>query len=368
MKSLVLWGAVSVALAGGLGAADPVHAQQDAAAADAVGAGALKGELSLQERQRLGGELARRWSVYVADTYGLEPLPWQARLQSVAMAADAVNLQEALQRNTFEGAWATLKGRGGVMDDQGVLDALASADGEQPDALGDFERDLVYTALEPCRIVDTRVAGGPIAANSNRGFYAWGFSSFAGQGGSDTNCGLAGQSPEVVMLSVTAVNPANAGYATVYPANSAEVPLVANVNYTAGAIVNNAVAAKLGTSGLVDFRIYTWAASHYVVDIVGYFDAPYATALSCQNVYNPTATIVPVGGFTYVLDANIAACPAGSTATSYQWDYVVGSGGVAPWENALGSGIGMSHTTLGGGAGTDIEVLLGRRCCRVPGR
>lgn len=368
MKSLVLWGSLGVALAGGLAVVPgPVRAQQDAAATDAADAGALKPELGLQERQRLGSELVKRWSVYVQETYGLDPLPWQARVLSVAMGADAVNLQQALRRDTFEGAWATLKGRGGANDDEAVLDALVEHDGGQPDALGDLERDLVYTAVPPCRIVDTRLAGGPIEANSSRGFHAWGFASYADQGGSDTNCGMGGQSPEVVMLSVAAVYPAIAGYATVYPANAVEVPLIANVNYTAGAIVNNAVAAKLGTSGLVDFRIYTRGASHYVVDILGYFDTPYATALSCHDVYNATQTVIPLGQFVYVQDGGIQACTTGFTAVGYQWDYLGGDGGLAVWQNALGQGLGLSHTPLASG-GSDITALIGRRCCRVPGR
>lgn len=81
---------------------------------------------------------------------------------------------------------------------------------------------------------------------------------------------------------------------------------------------------------------------------MGYFDAPYATALACQDVYNAAETVVPVGSFTYVLDGAIQACPAGHTAVGYQWDYLSGSGGLAVWQNALGQGLGLSHTPLAG--------------------
>ena len=47
--------------------------------------------------------------------------------------------------------------------------------------IGSLSSDLVFTPLTPCRIVDTRVAGGTIPALATRGFKAWG-TSFAAQG------------------------------------------------------------------------------------------------------------------------------------------------------------------------------------------
>jgi hypothetical protein len=70
-----------------------------------------------------------------------------------------------------------------------------------------------------------------------------------------------------VLLNVTAVRPDGEGYFTVHPCDEPR-PLASNVNYFAGGIEPNAVLAKLSATGSV--CIYTFAASHLVVDVNGY--------------------------------------------------------------------------------------------------
>ncbi|MFT4011548.1 MAG: fibronectin type III domain-containing protein [Nocardioidaceae bacterium] len=70
-----------------------------------------------------------------------------------------------------------------------------------------------------------------------------------------------------VFLNVTAVWPEQAGFLTVYPCG-ANRPLASNVNFQAGAVVPNAVVAKVGDGGKV--CIFTVAATHIVVDVNGY--------------------------------------------------------------------------------------------------
>ncbi len=43
--------------------------------------------------------------------------------------------------------------------------------------------DLVFTPVTPCRIIDTRLAGGPIAGGTTRNFAVAGAAGFAAQGG-----------------------------------------------------------------------------------------------------------------------------------------------------------------------------------------
>src|SRR5712692_3734912 len=57
-----------------------------------------------------------------------------------------------------------------------------------PNVLGDNNRDLVYFPVTPCRLVDTRLAGGPIAAGFTRSFVMNG--SLTGQGGNASGCGI----------------------------------------------------------------------------------------------------------------------------------------------------------------------------------
>jgi hypothetical protein len=330
---------------------------------------ALKATLTANERGQLAGRFVQKWGVYVTQVYGVDVNSWAQRMVATFVNADPVNFQRALQRSTYEGAMATLDGAGHKLSDDKVITALATSSGTTitPAALGDTTKDLVFTAIEPCRIVDTRGTGaGAIAAGTNRGFYVWGFANFTAQGGAATDCGLTGQSPEAVVVNLTAVAPSQTGYATVYPASGTQ-PLAASLIYPAGEVLSNAVVVKLGTSGLNDFRIFSERTAQYVVDIVGYYDAPYATALDCVNVFNDTTTVVPVGGFTNVADADIAACPAAYNGVAYIWQYQSGTGGISVWNNVYGTTIGLSHAPYNG-SGTNIGLEMGRRCCRVPGR
>ena len=67
---------------------------------------------------------------------------------------------------------------------------------------------------------------------------------------------------------MTATEPDQGGYLTVYPGNAARPP-TSNVNYVAGQTIPNAVIVGLGANGNID--IFTSASSHVIVDVVGYF-------------------------------------------------------------------------------------------------
>ena len=71
-----------------------------------------------------------------------------------------------------------------------------------------------------------------------------------------------------VILNVTATEPDLPGFLTVYPGGSAR-PTTSNLNYVAGQTIPNAVIVGLGPTGAVD--IFSNAATHVVVDVVGYF-------------------------------------------------------------------------------------------------
>jgi hypothetical protein len=139
-------------------------------------------------------------------------------------------------------------------------------------ALGDATADLAYTPVTPCRIADTRVVGGSLAAGVARTFD--GFSaSFAAQGGALSNCALPNGAAALAM-NVYAVNPTNLGFIALWPADKVEPP-VSTVNYQAGI-----VAIATGTIVPVDaansnrFSAKSSAVVDMVVDVVGYFKAP----------------------------------------------------------------------------------------------
>lgn len=329
--------------------------------------GAKAASVSVSPKQR--GEMARqfvtKWGGYVQRVYNVPVRVWSQRMVSNFASADSANFSDALKRDTFEGAMATLSGSGHRLSDERVINKFATMKSGGGKVLGSLSNDLVYTPIQPCRIVDTRsTASGPIAANSNRSFVSINQANFTAQGGSATDCGTLGLNATAVAINLTAVFPTAAGFATVYPFGSTQ-PLAASVNYTAGAIVNNSIIAQipnpLTTS---DFTIYTYAESHYVADIVGYFAPPQATPLGCVSTF--TTESVAANG---VFDIEIPSCPVGYTVT--------GAGCRTPGFNEANWAInglfrnGADLATFCSGTNTTagaITVEGTAQCCRVPGR
>ncbi|MBA3930073.1 MAG: hypothetical protein C0521_10865 [Xanthomonas sp.] len=270
---------------------------------------------------------------------------------------DGDNFRNALKRDTFEGAMAELGGNGVEVSDDQMITKLARNQDVTPKVLGALNNDLVYTPVAPCRIVDTRsTSAGAINANATRNFLGVNASNFSAQGGSATNCGTLGLVATAIAVNVTAVVPNGAGYATVYPYATTQ-PSTASVNYTAGDVVNNALIVQIPNPlGSFDFSIYSLAQSHYVVDIVGYFAPPLATALQCVDTTS-TITSVAAGA---TANSVAPACPAGYTQTAtncesqtWQMPFVFFKNGTCSAQN-----------NSGGAA----ELRASRTCCRVPGR
>lgn len=341
-------------------AATPLRAMPAAAVGEA-------GPATPAERGALIRRFVMKWGGYAERVYGVDVRVWSGRMVPTFARGDADNLREALRRDTFEGALAALGGAGHRVGDDRIIDGLAAAAPGTParripaigKALGALGEDLVYTPIQPCRIVDTRNAGGAIDAGQTRSFKAAGVASYAGQGGNAGNCGMQSETPSAVALNVTAVVPVQAGYATVFP-HAAVRPDTASVNYTAGAIVNSAIISRIpNPAAAQDFSIFTFAESDYVVDIVGYFAPPRATTLACVDSALGTATIA--AGSTGQVTA--PACAAGYTAT--QLDCESGSWFMPIVFSSLRGG-GICGARNNGS--TSAVLTAARRCCRVPGR
>jgi hypothetical protein len=327
-------------------------------------AAASSAQISPTERGQLTRQFVNKWGNYVQRVYSVPVGTWSQRMVSNFVSADASNFRNALKRDTFEGAMAELNGTGHRLSDEAVISKLASLDTGSSKSratvktLGALGNDLVYTPVAPCRILDTRnVAAGAIAANSTRNFVAFGVSSFTSQGGSATNCGVNPLAATAVAINLTAVTPATAGYATAYPFGSAQ-PVAASINYAAGAIVNNALIVQTPNPiSSFDFTVYTFAQSHYVADIVGYFAPPVATALQCVDTANTVVTGIAAGG---TANAVAPACAAGYTQTATNCE---SSSWLVPFVFFhAGTCSARNNDT------TPQDIRASRTCCRVPGR
>ncbi|WP_325128307.1 hypothetical protein [Arenimonas sp.] len=330
---------------------------------------ATASSLSPARRDALARDFVRKWGPYVEEVYGVSAQAWAERMGSTFAHADPDNLREALRRTTYEGASAVLSGTGSRLSDEQVIDSMAraklapvalSAD-DVTLALGSAASDLVYTPVTPCRILDTRVSGGAIAGTFSRDFNAvvGAGGNFSSQGGSATDCGMVAAGQAAVVVNLTVVTPAGAGFATAYPFGTAR-PLASSVNYTAGSIVNNSIVVKL-PSPLTsqDFSVYTFATADFVADVVGYYAAPMATALQCTRQFG---NFVSVPANTYGFGVS-ATCPSGYTATGLG---IEAAANVVMADSAINSSGGTIFTYNLGGTAQSTRAWA--QCCRVPGR
>jgi hypothetical protein len=228
-------------------------------------------------------------------------------------------------------------------------------------ALGNTAADLVYTPVVPCRLADTRNAGGFITGGSSRDFKVWvGGGGFTAQGGHASNCNIPAN-PAAVALNLTAVNPGGFGNLIVYPAGGAE-PNTSVLNYQAGtfALANGAIVQACTPNCPNQITIKTnGAGADVVIDIVGYFAAPVATALECTQVASGSTSIA-VSSDTLV---TLPACAAGYTRVGASCS---GPANVVNGYLIETSITGCLYRNLS--AVATYNAIAASTCCRIPGR
>lgn len=242
-------------------------------------------------------------------------------------------------------------------------------------ALGDLAEDLVYTPVAPCRIVDTRNAGGAFGPGEGRAYRAYLTSgTFASQGGAATNCAIPAN-PAAAALNITVVSNTGSGFLTAWPYNGS-FPNASTLNYVAGqTVANGALIPLCQSSCAAEFNVLLSGGGNLIVDIVGYFRAPEATILDCATA--GSSVNIPAGGAAQV--TALATCAAGYELTGGGCSF-----GDANGNTTTSSAVLLNRTTrffdgsaytnqwLCGWTNTDqVNAYKGFAravCCRVPGR
>jgi hypothetical protein len=138
---------------------------------------------------------------------------------------------------------------------------------------------LQFVPLQtPCRAIDTRVTGGPIAADTSQNFNpAGGACSIPNQG----------SGPIAYAMNITVVPHGSLGFLSVWPAGEAQ-PLVSTLNSTDGRVKANAAIVPGGNGG--EISVYaSGAATDLILDVSGYFiasttDYVYVPITPCRMV------------------------------------------------------------------------------------
>jgi hypothetical protein len=316
-------------------------------------------------RAELAGSIVQRWSPYVQETYGVSAADWGRRMTATLSKADISNLERAVSAPNYDSMTMELLGGGYKAQELTAASnvrGIQTKQGFSPKALGTAGSDLVFTPLTPCRIVDTRLAGGPIAATATRSFKAYTATDFTAQGGAATNCGLPANA-SAISVKLVSEFPTMTGYFTAYPFNEVR-PLSSSLNYAGGSTTSDQSNIRLCRPGCAnEFNVYSDAQSTLIVDVDGYYMEPEATELDC-TVAQTSGNLALLGG----LQPKSVACPAGYTAT--------GGGCGGP----LGIGVSNSEPDVVAGhpvgwkcdlIGSLLSVIsyqVNATCCRTPGR
>lgn len=287
--------------------------------------------------------------------------------QLVEELTDAQVLR-ALAAATPEALEASLFGSQDARDLLSTLvDRRTSVAGIQK-ALGSANADLVFTPLTPCRIMDTRSwSAGPLGHFVTRGFNITDAATIATQGGvASGGCGVPSVA-RAISVNITVASPAE-GWLYFWPYGASQ-PNASVLNWkgpSTGYIANAAVLAVYppGTAAYVSAANGGAGFTHVIMDVLGYFAPPVATALSCEAATS-AMTAVPFNTWTNIY----ATCPAGHTLTGGGWWTSEGSlGWPGVWILSVPQGNSWMITVDNQAAGGSRNVQAWAQCCHVPGR
>ncbi|WP_147300630.1 hypothetical protein [Lysobacter silvisoli] len=316
-------------------------------------ASAQDGAARYSPRGQLVHQIVKKWGPHVQEAYRADINEWARQMGPVFAQSPMDALQRAADARGFEAMNDALLGKAGA--------ASAARAPVTPTAIGSPTTDLTFVPIPPCRILDTRLSGGAIAANSVRDFDVTSVADYSFQGGASGNCNGAGAAGSfyAAVINFTVVTPSTAGYITAYPLQTPR-PVAATVNYSGGDISGNLAVVALEMGAAVnEMSVYSYADTHLVADLVGYYIAPTPTALQCQTVQ----TISTMNGSS-TFTGTSPACPAGYTKTGGYCQAAAAAGRVvASYPN------GLLHQCLFANEGpTAMLVTVYAECCRVPGR
>lgn len=119
---------------------------------------------------------------------------------------------------------------------------------------------LQYHRIEPCRVLDTRVSGPPLAAGESRPFQV------------RRMCGAIPDTARAVAANFAVVEPAAAGHLAFGPTGG-PFPTGAHLLYQATWTIGSGALLPLSASvtGVADLTVSSTAATHVVADVTGYF-------------------------------------------------------------------------------------------------
>ena len=175
-----------------------------------------------------------------------------------------------------------------------------------------------YVPITPCRIVDTRIGGGPLVGGAARDFHAVGSAGFAAQGGSSSGCAIP-TGAVAIDVSLQSVNSTGPGYVNEAPYGTT-FPTTSLLHYVKGQIIGTGSTFPLATASAFDFSLKSSAGhTDVLVDVVGYLVRPLnAFVLGDGSVVHGSREIatthLATGKYEVDFDRDVSGCSYSATA------------------------------------------------------
>jgi hypothetical protein len=178
--------------------------------------------------------------------------------------------------------------------------------------------ELQFIAVAPCRILDTRIAGGALTASS-RDFSA--VTPYDAQGGLADGCGIPATAVSL-QLNLGAISQGNStGFVKGWASGSPE-PNASLVNYDPSGAVANMVTVPLSASAT--FTLRTNRSAQVFADVAGYYVQPLyatidgsdgATASVLNGIASGLVDVVrtDIGEYQVTFNRNVTACVPAAT-------------------------------------------------------
>ena len=173
---------------------------------------------------------------------------------------------------------------------------------------------LQFVAVTPCRVLDTRTAGG-LLNNSQRSFKAVG--NLSSQGGKSAGCGVPSYAV-ALSLNLVAIGQSSSSYMYAWPAGTA-LPTASAINYPKTGAIANGITLPITAGGGWAYNLKTPGKAHAVADVTGYYVKPlYAVLTPTGTVYGGSSgvvssTRVSTGRYQIEFDRNVRKCSAATS-------------------------------------------------------
>ncbi len=176
--------------------------------------------------------------------------------------------------------------------------------------------ESVLTPMTPCRIVDTRLAGGPVL--STRSFYVGGTTEFVTQGGNVGGCGIP-VGTTAIAANIVATGETGSGYMKAWPAG-ATAPTASIINFSRGVTIANELTLAINPTAALALNVLASAHTQVVIDVTGYYRPQISADITSSGAFfNNTARVLSVthpgtGSYVVTVDRPSEVCSAQVTS------------------------------------------------------